>query len=802
MKVGIIGSGISGLTSVYYLLKNNKNVCVTLYSDKKIGGHSYTYELDSDKIDIGFQVFNYKTYPNFIRMMKELNVSFQKSCMSYSFSNSSFSYGTRGFWGLFSSLFSWTFINILYNMCFFHRDAHSFLNMKDETTTFKEFCVKHRYSKNFVNYYLKPMCAAIWSISPNELDQLPMIFFLQFMENHSFLSFIKEQWYTLENRSQDYVTKILNYDPTRLNVILTKVNNVTYDAEKKKVYIDDSEYDSVIIATECSHIKNLLKDNEYDDFKKLYTSENKVVIHRDKSVMPKNKNLWASWNSFSNGVDENIYVTYWCKNLQKDILNKNGDIFVSLNLDVDNKYLIESIEMKHPKLTLDMLNLKKNLNQYQGKNNIYFAGAWIYNCFHEDGVRSAMDVVEKILDTNLNISDINSKINLQYTPLSSIFFNMLKSIKIKNGQLNIKYRYDEHTFGKSDIVANVTIHNNDFFKDVLLKGALGFSESYMKGHIEIDNLSNFINVMSLNLTNVSKIKNHMSIFYNIYHKLNKNTLVNSKKNIEYHYDLSNDFYKLFLDQSMTYSSGYFKKPSDELYDAQLNKYDRIIDKLGITKEDRVLEIGCGWGGFMERCSERIGCHIDGVTLSIEQYEYIKKNRDTSKFNVHLIDYRNIVVKEKYTKIVSIEMIEAVGHEFLEEYFRCIKNLLVSNGKVLIQAISVPEVRYQNYLKNCDFIQKYIFPGSVCPSLNAIIEASYIRGNNFIVADVKNLSDSYAITLDYWQKRFNDNWFEIEKLDKKFDTRFKNMWNYYLSYCYAGFKNKIVNVNQIIFIQHI
>jgi cyclopropane-fatty-acyl-phospholipid synthase len=283
--------------------------------------------------------------------------------------------------------------------------------------------------------------------------------------------------------------------------------------------------------------------------------------------------------------------------------------------------------------------------------------------------------------------------------------------------------------------------------------------------------------------------------------MNFNSIENSRKNIHKHYDLSNELYKRFLDKSMTYSSAFFKdlSPTQEnLYLAQQNKYSRITQKLGIdfSKNPHILEIGCGWGGYAQSLV-RDSCNkyfsYTGITISEEQYAYcIELFQNDSRISIVLIDYR--LIRGTFDYVVSIEMIEAVGIQYMDTYFKTIYNRLNKNGKAMIQAITIPDHRYETYKKDVDFIQKYIFPGAICPCIKDIVKNS--SQNSLILVDMNHFGFDYKHTLLLWLEKFTQHFHEIREFG--FDEYFYLTWKYYFIYCAVGFHNKIINVNQMMF----
>ncbi len=366
-------------------------------------------------------------------------------------------------------------------------------------------------------------------------------------------------------------------------------------------------------------------------------------------------------------------------------------------------------------------------------------------------------------------------------------------------KVNFKNSYEKvFKANQGDLASNIVIKDNTFFSDVFLKGELGFAESYISNKWETSNLTNLLKILLKNQQIKKKnwANNYLSLFIEKFKFFLKSNSINqAKKNIYYHYDLGNNFYSLWLDKSMTYSSGIFNNENDDLFTSQTNKYDNIIKNLKIETSDNVLEVGSGWGGFIKRNSHTVKSNIDALTISEQQYDYVRNLINDNKLNnnskVFLKDYRKLDLINTYDKIVSIEMFEAVGRKYWDQYFKILNRALKINGKACCQIITIDDKEYENYINQVDFIQKYIFPGGVLPSKKILYKL--FKDNNFELYQEKSFGDDYAKTLKLWKDGFNKSWSQISEL--KFDTKFKNLWNYYLSYCETGFATGHTNVSQ-------
>ncbi|MDB9745316.1 cyclopropane-fatty-acyl-phospholipid synthase family protein [Candidatus Pelagibacter sp.] len=377
-----------------------------------------------------------------------------------------------------------------------------------------------------------------------------------------------------------------------------------------------------------------------------------------------------------------------------------------------------------------------------------------------------------------------------------IVFSLLKNIK--HGHLEvIKMNGEVLKFGDPNEILKVSLEIKDesFIYNLIKSGSVGLGESYMKGLFTTNNLSDLIELTARNIGIIYKFSGilDLTIINCIKRKFIKNTKTRSKENIARHYDLGNDFFSLWLDKSLTYSSAIFKEPDQDLFEAQKNKYQKLIDLLQPSSGSRVLEIGCGWGGFAEYLGTNYDVKLDCITISQRQFEFAKERIHkyglNEKVNIELKDYRDL--KAKYDHIASIEMIEAVGQDYLNSYFNTIKNNLLPSGTAGIQAITIDDQLFDRYKNKEDFIQKYIFPGGFLPSKSEL--QNYVDKNGLKFNEYNSYANHYSETLIVWREIFNKKWDLIKK--QGFDLKFKKMWEFYLSYCEAGFKSKNIDLIQ-------
>jgi uncharacterized protein len=409
MKVAVIGSGISGLSAAYHLSKKHK---VDLFEqDDHFGGHSYTYDITANtggkvSVDLGFIVFNELTYPNLFKFFDDLEVAYEKSDMSFTVSvkDSIVEYGGKGFKALFANklnIFNPKFIKMVSEIMSFYKNAHLLLNDNIDNETLGSYLEKSQKSKYFINFHIIPMVAAIWSMPFSKAKDMPLKLFLNFFINHGLFRLKnRPQWYTVTGRSRTYVNKVLQkisgeyFKNSKVNKISRSEENVRISIGNNDEYLD---YDHVVLASHADQSLELLEDPSEEEtsiLKEFKYVNNVAYLHTDESLMPKKKLAWSSWNSISKNDLSNTCVTYWLNNLQN--LETKEDYYLTLNPihEVKPEKIIKKVNYTHPYLNIKTSILQKDLYKLQGKKRTWFCGSYFGYGFHEDGLKSSLEMVQ------------------------------------------------------------------------------------------------------------------------------------------------------------------------------------------------------------------------------------------------------------------------------------------------------------------------------------------------------------------------------------------------------------------------
>ena len=412
MKIAVVGSGISGLSSAYYLSQKHK---VDLFErEDHFGGHSYTLDLNIDKkkisVDIGFIVFNHKTYPNLINFFKEINVNIEKSDMSFSVSveNSNFEYCGRGLKGIFankSNIMNFKFVKMFFDIIKFYKSCDQ-IKKYEEKITLGDFLKQNNWSESFINYHLIPMVSAIWSMPPFEASKMPLKFFLKFFQNHGLFKLKKRpQWFTVTNRSRSYVENVLSKISGEYfkNYKISKIKRLSNGVQIYYGGLNEFfDYDKVVLATHADEALSLIEKPTYEEraiLSNFKYKENLAIIHTDEKIMPRNKTTWSSWNSFVDPKNLNkSSLTYWLNLLQNLKTEKN--IFLTLNpiKEIPEDKILKKVSFTHPYYDQSALDNQIKLKNLQNRGNILFCGSYFGYGFHEDGIKSSIEMIKNLND--------------------------------------------------------------------------------------------------------------------------------------------------------------------------------------------------------------------------------------------------------------------------------------------------------------------------------------------------------------------------------------------------------------------
>lgn len=371
--------------------------------------------------------------------------------------------------------------------------------------------------------------------------------------------------------------------------------------------------------------------------------------------------------------------------------------------------------------------------------------------------------------------------------------------QLKSGRIQLLDGDRQQELGdpsENRLVARLSVNDSRFYRRVLFGGTVGAAESYLQGEWDCDNLTGLFRILCRNLNEARELNRGLQWLFDssarVLHWLARNTRLGSRRNIAAHYDLGDDFFELFLDPTMMYSSAMFENEEVDLEAAQTARLDRVCQQLDLQPGDHVLEIGTGWGGFAVHAATNYGCRVTTTTISRNQFEYASRRVEAAglgdRVTVLESDYRDL--SGSFDKLVSIEMIEAVGHQYYDTYFEQCGRLLKSGGRMLLQAIVIPDQRYDAYLRGTDFIRRYIFPGGSLPSIGAM-QRSVAKTSQLRMVQLQDFADGYARTLRAWRDRFHAKLNCVRELG--YTDRFIRLWDYYLSYCEAAFSERAVGV---------
>uniref|UniRef100_A0A8R7R7K5 Cyclopropane-fatty-acyl-phospholipid synthase n=1 Tax=Triticum urartu TaxID=4572 RepID=A0A8R7R7K5_TRIUA len=786
--------------------------------------------------------FNQVTYPHMMDWLEGLGVEMERSDMSFSVSTQSKGGGGGCEWGngngisgllaQKTNILKPSFWRMVSEIIKFKNDALTYLEDHehnpdlDHNETLGQFIQSHGYSLSFQEAYLIPVCTGMWSCSSQDVFSLSAFFVLSFCRNNDLLQLFRHtQFPTVKPCSQSYANKVkgeLESMGCRIKTScrVKSVSSLDGLGGFRVLENDGSEetYDSVILGVHAPNALKVLgveaKHHERRILGACQYVQRDIYLHCDQNLMPRNSSAWSAWN-FLGTTSRGFSVTYWLNQIQK--IESARPFLVTLNPPCVPDHVLLKRNTRLPVPSVAVAKAYLQLDQIQGKRGIWFCGTYQGHGFYEDGLKSGKAAAQDLLGKMNPKKMIPSWTEAVARFLVARFFNQYISI---GNLILVEERGSVFTFGKAcdkcRVKSVIQVHDPLFYWKVAIEGGMGLAEAYIDGCFSVlDKTEGLLNLILILIANRDERRNRriarkgfwLSPVYVLAqlayakhflrHTSMKNTATQTRRNISQHYDLSNDFFSLFLDKSMTYSCAVFKD-NESLEAAQQHKLSLLINKAKVKRGHHVLDIGSGWGSLAMEAVKQTGCKYTGVTLSAEQHKYAeRKVREAGledRINFLLCDYRKIP-PFKYDAIISCGMIEHVGHEYMDEFFACCESYLAEDGILVLQFISVPEERYEQYRKRPDFIKEYIFPGGCIPSLARIMSAM-TTSSRFCIEHVENIGPNYYTTLMHWRDNFMANKDEVLALG--FDERFLRIWEYYLIFSAAGFKSRALGDYQVVF----
>ncbi|GJN04020.1 hypothetical protein PR202_ga21527 [Eleusine coracana subsp. coracana] len=764
MRVAVVGAGVSGLAAAHELARSGGDVNVTVYErEEHLGGHTKTVAVDAGDgggtvhLDLGFMVFNRVTYPNMLEWFEGLGVEMEISDMSFSVStqlganNSRCEWGSRnGIAGLFaqkSNALSPSFWHMIREIIKFKDDTIKYLEDHennpdmDRNETLGQFIQSHGYSQLFQDAYLIPICACIWSCPSQGVLGFSAFFVLSFCHNHHLLQlFGRPQWLTVKGRSHSYVSKVREELEGMGCQIKTgcEINTVSsFEGGYRVIAFDGSEeiYDRVVFGVHAPDALKLLGAEATHEelrilgaFQYVYSD---IYLHSDKSMMPRSSSAWSAWN-FLGTTSKGVCVTYWLNLLQN--IESTRPFLVTLNPPHVPDHVLLKWYTSHPVPSVAAAKASHELHHIQGNRGIWFCGAYQGYGFHEDGLKAGKAAAQCLLGKESSLLVNPKQMVPSWTEAGARI--LVASLFEEGGTMFSFGEAGKRCHAKSVL----RVHDPLFYWKVATEADLGLADAYINGYFSF----------------VDKREGLLNLF------------------------LSNEFFSLFLDPTMTYSCAIFKTDDESLETAQLRKVCLLIDKAKVERDHHVLEIGSGWGSLAIQVVKQTGCKYTGITLSVEQQKYAQRK-----------------VKEAGLE-VGVTLQKCVGHEYMDDFFGCCESLLAQDGLFVLQFISIPEERYEEYRRSSDFIKEYIFPGGCLPSL-ARITSAMSTASRLCIEHLENIGYHYYQTLIRWRDNFMANKDEILALG--FDDKFIRIWEYYFIYCAAGFKSRTLgNYQRIRFVE--
>ncbi|AQK48315.1 uncharacterized protein [Zea mays] len=854
MRVAMVGSGLSGLVAAHELARSG-GVRVTVYEKEDHLGGAKTVAVDGGAeegrvlVDLGPVVFNPVTSPNLMEWFERLGVEMCTSDMSFSASmrlnksSESFEWGSRsGMSGVLaqkSNLLSPRFWLVVHEIFKFKNHALKYLedhrSGPNRNETLGQFILSHRYSQLFQDAYLIPMCACIWPSPSHEILGFPALFVLSFFRDNQLLEILSgSKWLTVKGGSGSYVNKIreeLESNGCQIK-IGCEVNSISKSNDGYQILEVDGSvetYDRIIIGINAHDALKVLgaeaTNEELKNLGAFHFIRSIAYLHSDESLMPRNSSAWSARN-FLGTTSSGVCVTSWLNILEN--IESAGPLLVTLNPPRVPNHVLLKCHISHPIPSIAAAKANLQLNSIQGKRGIWFCGSYQGYGYHEDSVKAGKAAALGLLGRKCDLLSNPKPMVSSWTEAGArllVARSLDQYITIGNFCI-LEEGGTTFSFGKAcekcHVKSAIRVHDPQFYWKAATEGDLGFASAYINGQISfVDHRKGLVNLVRIILANRGEFKRLSSTAsgntrkawwspllgitgvsfakYFLRHALRKNSVSKARKNISEHYDLSNDFFALYLDPSMTYSSGIFKVAEESLETAQLRKLDSLINKAKVEPGHHVLDIGCGWGTLAIRLVKQTGCKYTGITLSEEQLKYAKRKVKESgledRITLLLCDYRQLPAGDKFDRIISCEMIEHVGHEYMDDFFGCCEYHLAEHGLLVLQSIALPEELYDKMRMRPEFLKTYIFPGGCLPSLGRIVSAMS-NASRLNIQHLENIGDHYYTTLMNWRDNFVANREKASALG--FDDKFIRTWEYYLSYAAALFKSRTAIDYQIVF----
>ncbi|XP_051133271.1 uncharacterized protein LOC127252926 [Andrographis paniculata] len=851
MKVAVVGGGICGLAAAAMLARDGVQVVVYEKEDA-LGGRGRALStltvLDGTVLlDLCFPVFTHQvTYPDVVEFLENLGVDKAVSDhVSFSVSLD----GGRGCqWGngeglstLFaqkSNALNLSFWKMIRDVIKFKNDAARYIQElesnrdMERNETLEQFVRRGEYSELFQKAFLIPTCCSmLWC--PSQVMNFSAFSVLSVLRSHNNFQQLLgwPQKHTVKWRLQSYFHKVQKElegrgcrirSNSEVHSILTNESGCIVTCKDGL----EQMYDCCIIATRASDaVKILGEEATYDELRILGAFpyfHSDIFLHHDTNLMPKNQSLWSSTN-FQTTADNKAYITYWLNNIQNI-----GEAKLPFLVTLSPPHTPEGILFKGPTScpipSVAASKAMSELDLIQGKRGLWFCGSYQGYGFLEDRVKAGMLAANTLLKKSCSIENTLKHLvpswpetvaRLLVTRFLERFIASGCLILMEDGGATFAFKGRRK---KSNLEVALRVHNPQFYWKVATEGDLGFADAYINGDISlVDKNEGLLNCFQIFLINTdlhrqgSKVDKKRgwwtpmiytsfvaSAKYFFKHLARHNTVSHARKNVSQHYDLSNELFSLFLDDTMSYSCAIFQNPHEDLETAQRRKVHTLIKKARISKGQHVLEIGCGWGGLAFEVVKLTECKYTGVTLSKNQYDYVQQRVKEAglqdQIELILCDYRELPKGHKYDRIISCEMLEAVGHEYMDGFFRCCESALAPNGILVFQFTAVAEARYDEYRHSPGFMKEYIFPGVCIPSLNRVI-SSMAAGSTLSVVHLEEIGCHYVPTLRRWREKFLQNQSQVMGLG--FDEKFVRTWEYYLDYSAAGFKFCISGNYQIV-----